>query len=425
MLMTRRRWLSIAAASACAWLVSPPRMAGEENKDQAALEERIIRFIQEYEQQGFHRTGTAVDRASGHWLCAEVRRAGLKPVRESVSLNRVDPITSSLIVGTRRVEGLPLFDGAFTDASGVRGRLGPLDSAAEIGFTEAATNTTEAGALGEARRKNRHKAIVCITRGGRPGLSPNNADLFLQPFGPPVLQLSSEEGPWLGEYAKQGAEVQVIAHAKRTPAKTFNVTTQLKGLDSTLPPLIIMTPRSGWYSCASERGGGLFCWVELMRTLRAVRLKRDVVFVASTGHEVSYLGIKVFVDRRPGILTKNAGWMHLGANLGAAAVSETSIGTSHRTSGNILQASDDDFEVRLANAMTAVGLTIQRRNPRGYVPGGEAEVVHHGGARYVSVIGSNALFHNPDDRGPQAVDAAVIARFVAAFTAVAKTLASA
>jgi hypothetical protein len=40
------------------------------------------------------------------------------------------------------------------------------------------------------------------------------------------------------------------------------------------------------------------------------------------------------------------------------------------------------------------------------MPGGEAEVVHRGGGHYVSVIGSNALFHNPEDRDAKVVDAA-------------------
>jgi hypothetical protein len=42
----------------------------------------------------------------------------------------------------------------------------------------------------------------------------------------------------------------------------------------------------------------------------------------------------------------------------------------------------------------------------------------------MSIIGRNALFHNPADRGPDAVDPNVIARFAAAFTTVAKALAS-
>ena len=48
--------------------------------------------------------------------------------------------------------------------------------------------------------------------------------------------------------------------------------------------------------------------------------------------------------------------------------------------------------------------------------------MHRGGGRYVSVIGSNALFHNPDDRGVQAVDLTAIASFTKAFAAVAETL---
>jgi hypothetical protein len=49
--------------------------------------------------------------------------------------------------------------------------------------------------------------------------------------------------------------------------------------------------------------------------------------------------------------------------------------------------------------------------------------VHRGGGRYVSIIGGNGLFHNPDDRGPQAVDPVVIRKFSTAFIAVARAVA--
>src|SRR5262249_44668675 len=65
---------------------------------------------------------------------------------------------------------------------------------------------------------------------------------------------------------------------------------------------------------------------------------------------------------------------------------------------------------------------IDRRLPRGAVPRGEAENVHRGGGRYISIIGSNDLFHNTGDRGPEAVDLATIERFAGAFAAVATTL---
>jgi hypothetical protein len=411
MLFTRRGWLSITVGSPFAAVAFPYRAAPVESGPPDVMKRRISRIIHEYEQQGFHRTGTTVDELSGDWLCDEVRRAGLAPTRESFSLNRVDLIANALIVGDRRIEGVPLFDGAFTDPDGVRGRLGSLDNDTEIGLAETVPNGAASGPLGDARRQNRHKAIVCVTRGGKAGLCPSNADFFLQPFGPPVLQVSSEAAPQLREQAQRGVEAQLIARIRRTPASAVNVTATIKGADPALPPLVIMTPRSGWYTCASERGGGIACWLEVMRALRTARPRRTVLFLASSGHELGHLGINAFVERRPGIVPKTVGWMHFGANIGAAS-----------DPGNTLQASDDEFDAVLSRAMTASGLSVDRRISRGTIPGGEAEVVHRGGGRYVSIIGRSALFHNPEDLGPYAVAPDAIAKFSRAFISVSRTM---
>jgi hypothetical protein len=65
-------------------------------------------------------------------------------------------------------------------------------------------NAAAAGAFGDARRQNRHQAIVVITRGARPGFCPRNADSFLRPFGPPLLQVASEKTPFLVDCATGG-----------------------------------------------------------------------------------------------------------------------------------------------------------------------------------------------------------------------------
>jgi hypothetical protein len=432
LVMTRRNWLSMLMAAACRSLAPMPSLAAH-NDSQSELESRAGRVIREYELQGFHRTGTAVDRRSGDWLCDEVRRIGLTPVRESFVLDRIDPENGRLIVGDRGIEGLPLFDGAFTDARGLRGRLGPVDTDAEIGLVEAAPNTAAGGPLGHARRQSRHRALVHVTRGGLPGLCPSNADFFRTPFGPPVLQVPSEESSFLNEHAQRRTEIDLIASVSRTTATAFNVTAKITGRDPALLPLIVMTPRSGWYSCASERGGGIVCWLELMRTLRGSRLARDVLFVASSGHELGHLGIDAFVDRRAGIVAKSRGWIHLGANIGAATLPRIAASRLEESperrhaipvmgQGPTIQASDEEFEATLSRAMETMNLGIARRNPRGSVPGGEAEVVHRGGGRYLSVIGSNALFHNPADRGSNAVNLGEIARFTKVFSAVAEKL---
>ncbi len=401
--MTRRDWLYLAGQTA---LLAQDRPAPRDPP------RRIAETIRAYEEQGIHRTGTQVDQVSGDWLQNEVRESGLTPARESFSISRIDPLNAALSAEGRRIEGVALFDGGFTDASGVSGRLGKLGSDVPIGLTEAAPNTVGAGPLAAARRQNAHRAIVVVTRGGRPGLCPSNSESFLHPFGPPVLQVSSEENNTLSELARTGAEVTLIAQVRRTPAEAFNVTASIPGSDGTLPPLVIMTPRSGWWTCASERGGGIACWLELMRAMRGMKPARDVLFVASSGHELGQLGIEIYAQRRPELIKHSRAWIHFGANIGAA-----------QQPGNTIQASDDEMENILAQGFAAAGVAIDRRVPRGTVPGGEAGVVHRGGGRYMSLIGSNALFHNPADRGPDAVDPNAIARFAAVFTSIAKTLA--
>jgi hypothetical protein len=382
--------------------------------DRSEGQRRIGDVIHDYEEQGFHRTGTAVDQISGNWLANEVREIGLAPMREEFSLSRVDPVSASLVVNGRKVEGLPFFDGGFTTSVGIRGRLGNLSSEASIGLTEIPPNAAETGALGDARRQNRHQAIVVITRGARSGFCPSNARTFLRPFGPPVLQVTSEEAPFLADCARQGSEAVLTAHVERTQAQALNVVAAVSGTNKSMAPLAVMTPRSGWWWCASERGGGLACWLEIMRAIRDAKPVRDVLFVASSGHEIGQRGIDIFIERRPGIVSGAKAWIHLGANIGAA-----------QGPGNRLQASDDEMESMMAEVMVKVGLRIDQRVPRGTVPGGEAESVHRGGGRYISIIGNNDLFHNTSDRGPEAVDLKVIERFASAFAMVTKSLASA
>ncbi len=385
-------------------------------QDQGGLSvrQRIGALIRAYEGQGFHRTGTAVDELSAHWLAGEIRQIGLAPMLEDFPLSRVDPVAASLAVNGRTIEGLPLFDGGFTGAAGLSGFLGALNSDAPIGLCESPPNAQEDGALGDARRQNRHAAIVVVTRGARPGFCPSNADSFLRHFGPPVLQVASAEAAFLADCARVGATAVLTSHVERTQATAFNVVTAVAGTDKSLAPLVVMTPRSGWWCCASERGGGLACWLEIMRAARGASPARDVLFVASSGHEIGHLGHDAFIARRPGLVADARAWFHLGANIGAA-----------HGPGNHLQASDDAMETMLAEAMTGAGLRIDHRLPRGAVPRGEAFNVHRGGGRYISIIGSNALFHNTADRGADVVDLDVIERFASAFAVVATKLAGA
>ena len=53
--------------------------------------ERIGKIIQEYDSQGWHRTGTDTDRVAARRLGQQVLERGLEPVLEPVSLSRIVP----------------------------------------------------------------------------------------------------------------------------------------------------------------------------------------------------------------------------------------------------------------------------------------------------------------------------------------------
>ena len=411
MRITRNEFLKVGAAASAAGLLPPLYALTEQAPPDARG--RISRLIQDYDAQGIHRTGTEVDDASGAWLQEQARAAGAVAAQERFRLARVEVQTCSVTVGGRTIAGLPLFDGGFTRPEGVIGRLGPADANAEIALVDldGPAISSEGRSIDALRRGGRHRAVVAITGGGQPGLTPMNAMRFAEPYGVPVVQVGSTDAGWLHEAAGRGDRATVIAHAVRVADTAGNVTATVRGTAADLPPVVVMTPRSGWWHCASERGGGLACWLETIRAAASARPSRSIEFVASSGHELGHLGLDAFIAERRSLVKTAAAWVHLGANIGAA-------GGRMR-----LQASDDQMEERASASMARAGTSIADRVPRGTVPAGEARNIHVGSGRYVSFLGSGPYFHSLADRWPDVIDAAAIARYAAAVADLAVTLA--
>jgi hypothetical protein len=269
-----------------------------------------------------------------------------------------------------------------------------------------------------------------------------NAGWFNQPFGPPVLQLSSEHLAAIETAAGSRLEVQVVAHATRQDAQAFNVVSEVRGADPARPPVCVMTPRSGWHANASERGGGLVCWLETMRAVVASRgpakaghyrnppaasgrcwprvsgggrsrgLLRTVRFVASSGHELGHLGLHDYLHRHPALAREAYAWIHFGANIG------TSTGDTGMT------PSDDRLRDAAVRALAPHGLDRIRQSQATQVAG-EAATIKEAGGRFVSFIGANAWFHNPRDLWPDAVDLKAVTAFARATADLTLALANA
>jgi hypothetical protein len=375
------------------------------------IERRASDTIRAYAAEGDHRTATAVDRASAGALLQRARATGAVASLEPFDLSRVDPAAAFVQIGGQRLNGLPMFDGAFTSAGGISARIGPIDGDQPIAWTRIAPNGE--AALRQIRDGSRHTGIVAVTMGGRPGLCPVNAAWFSDPFGPPVLQVSSDHLATVEAAAAAHSEVRLVASANRQRAQAFNVVADIQGAQPDLPPVCVMTPRSGWHANASERGGGLVCWLETMRVVvnakdpaspehdRKPQLLRSVRFVASSGHELGHLGLRDYLRRHPTLARDAYAWVHFGANIGAS------------TGDTGMTTSDDRLRDAAVRELTPHGLGAIRQSPAAQV-GGEAATIKEQDGRFVSFIGRNEWFHNPRDLWPAAVDAAAVARFARA-----------
>jgi hypothetical protein len=379
-----------------------------------AVEQRVATVLQAFDSQGNHRTGTAADKASAEWLADQVQQLGIEASLEPFALTRVDPQLAYVRIGNRRVDGVPMFDGSFTTADGVRGRLGPLNSDADIGLAETAAvnvaQTAEADIIPAARR-SRHRAVILVTGAVRPGLFLSNAPAFLKPAGPPMLPVSNVEGAWLQQRAHEHTEVTVVAAIERIETQAINVIATISGRDRSLAPLVFMAPRSGWWQCVSEQGSRLVCWLEIMRLLAVSKPSRDCQFVAMSGHELGFMGMNPYLERRRELIKRAEGWIFLGSDIGAPR--------QH----NLIHASDDALEHWLVKALAKQGLTVDATEQHSAKARGETFAVQCGGGRFVTLACASPLFHSVGDRWPEAVDVSLLARYAKALAEGAAELA--
>jgi hypothetical protein len=375
---------------------------------------RGVAWLTAWDSQGAHRTGTPGDEAGAHWLAHEAGGLGAEVTTEVFALERLDPVDCYLELDGERIAAVPVFDAPPTDANGVTGTLSLSDHDEAILVARLAPQSVYTGEYERLRRDTAHRALVIVCTGARPGIGLLNAERFRHPYGAPTIHVSSEASETVLAGAARAAPARVVAQSRYVPASACNVVIAIPGSRRSSPPVAVMTPRSSWWQSTAERGGGLVCWLESLRALIAAPPACNVIFTANSGHELGHLGLDDFMARRPGwerpISEGGATWVHFGANIGAA-------------DGELsLQSASDDLrpltEAELARAGQPLGVVA----PKTLVPSGETRDIHRAGGRYVTLVGSNPLFHQPQDRWPHAVDTDVVTRVAAAAAALVVNL---
>ena len=369
---------------------------------------RASAFFQQYDAMGERRAGSAADLASAQWLAGQISAsAGLATQAIDVPFQRFVPGEAWLEAEGVRIAGLPLFDAGLTGPDGLIGTIGPLGSDAAIGFAELEPSAASlpGNAFAQARAESRHQAIVIalVTREG--GLAPLNAHDLEQPFGPPVLQIAGRDGPTVSALSDGRTPIRLMVRGQRQPGKSCNIRVERPGDD---PPLVLLTPRTSWWTSTAERAGGLFAWAEALTALSEQTARsRRVVGLATCCHELGHIGAHQAFAAEPELAKDSVLVIHLGANLGAAL--EPALTVRSNLPG---------LAERMASRLAHEGYPAAAIHTlTGGKAGGEAHEIEQRGGRYLSLIGSNPWFHAPEDRWPKSIDlgrALAIASAVAA-----------
>lgn len=368
-------------------------------------EQRATAWLMAWDSQGIHRTGGPGDEAGADWLAAEVVALGASPVMEAFPFDRIDPVETFIEIDGIRLEGVPVFDAPPTD--GVAGVLGLAGSGAPIAVAELSPRVVYTQEWRNLRSDPTQRGLVVICQGDHPGPGLLNAEQFKAPHGAPALHVSSEAREAVLSAVARGAVARLVARRTMTRVMARNVVVTLPGVDRSRPPVVVMTPRSSWWQSTAERGGGIVCWLETLLALLEQPPACDVVLTANTGHELGHIGLDDFQERRPGWDRPNgATWVHYGANIGAVG-------------GRLsIMSAADDLRAMMAEALRVAGQPADDLAPPTLVPSGETRDIHRAGGRYVTLVGSNPLFHLPQDRWPDAVDMPTIVRLAAGASAV-------
>ncbi len=373
---------------------------------------RIEERIRAFEEMGVHRTGWPADDQASRWLLGELRRAGITAERDRFAFPRVEYRGARLTIADRQIEGVPLYDAEFTEYGGISGELcesGDADPFGKIVVAPGGTGAAEWRGPALAQRiadlASRGAVGVVLPQGDRDGqIALRNAVHLDRPHTLPALQIAARDGRALRTTIMIGAEGILEVDGERLRSTATNVTATIAGTDPEADAIGIVTPKSGWYACAAERGGGIAIWLALAESLIASGApRRTVHLLASSGHELDFWGIRSYARVHRERLADAAAWLHLGASLGAS-----------EGAGPIVAASDRGLAELAAGAVAHAEIEgVTEREP-GPAAGGEARILSEAGTSYVSFLGPHAYFHSAGDTFDRAVDAGLAARWALA-----------
>ncbi|AJA08567.1 hypothetical protein SKP52_08240 [Sphingopyxis fribergensis] len=416
---TRRRFLAAAG-------VLPVTTAA--SAVGATTTNRIAADLRTYIGFGGKQSGGAGDQACGHWLAGELEAAGFAVQMPKLSVPFFEAADCTIQAGEARAILWPQPIVVPTPPMGISGPLVRVDRAGQasaplagaIALIDLPYGRWSSALAKPIRNPIDHalgagaKAAVVITNGPTGKIIALNADGRAPMFtGPVGLIAPIDAGPFLKAAMTHGmATVTLAGEGGCRPA--FNVVGRMNRGKGRW--LVVSTPRSGWFGCAGERGGGIAAWLHLAREAPTLFPDHDLAFLCNSGHEYENLGAEEALKAAAPKPADTHFWLHLGANLAARDWHEGLFGLSPiggTDSQRYLVVSPPLLPV--ARRLFAGVAGLETPYPSDKLSAGELTAIIAAGYSSVAGIFGVHRFHHVEGDDARCVDTAAVATTTAAF----------
>jgi hypothetical protein len=284
--------------------------------------------LERYVGYGDKPSGSPGDTATGVWLEQELRAAQFAVERSGFTAPFFEVSRAELVAGAVTATVIPQAIVTPTGAEGVSGRLVVLRPGEAVSPMAGAIALIDlphqrwSSALSKPVRDGvaaavaaGFVAVILITNGPTRKALALNADGREPMFPCPVAVLAPEAAAPFLTAASAGAPATVYLTGAGGRRPAFNLIGKMdRGRDRWI---VVSTPRSGWFACAGERGGGIATWLALARWAPQALERFNLAFVCNSGHEYENLGAEHALKSGLPPPGSTALWIHLGANVAA------------------------------------------------------------------------------------------------------------
>ena len=286
--------------------------------------------LRKYLDFGIKQAGGEGDNACGEWLEGELQAFGFEVERQTIQAPFFDARRAELVVEGASAAVWPQPIVMPTPAGGLEAELVRVDAQgnamadlagaiALIDLPSGKWSSMMAPALHEpieAAFAAGAIAAVAITNGPTGKIIALNTDGAEPMFSGPTALLAPEDAaPFLAAASQQDAKAKLFLEGAGGRRPAFNLIGKLdRGKDEWL---VISTPRSGWFTCGAERGGGIAAWLKIARWSAEAVSDLNIAMICNSGHEYENLGAEEAIREAAPKPEETRFWLHLGANLAA------------------------------------------------------------------------------------------------------------